>query len=288
MEENAFVRQRASLFSSTHDEPFLVGALVDLNICPEIVQWAVKDNLQFAVVYDGMPPDSLIPHLPFFVQLTESSGTTEYLLKKTGCRANIFLTASAGVKDKTSLFFDVVGHLQKLLRVSLYGKRLTWFRFYDPVILTRFMKVASPVQLSSLYGKHIKRFYAENEEADTLVAYNAAPVCADCILPIEISHEQKEFFDEEHFISFAESLTNYIAQFYYEKYPSFEKEEIKRRVDSYIAIARQYGLTEKQQYYDFLLLGVSHGIDIYNRDKFKGIFSSATDIGSKFKAVENL
>ncbi len=112
--------------------------------CARYVRILLHESVEhYQSLYEGLQGEALAEVAPHLVRLHSPAHST--LLEKLvtygwGNRWGIFLTSSLR-------FSEVRRHLRRFLIVNRHGsKRRLYFRFYDPVALSVFMRVATPQQ----------------------------------------------------------------------------------------------------------------------------------------------
>jgi hypothetical protein len=136
-------------------------AILDAARDSKVSEWLRTCGQECQSLYAGARGQELADCAPYLVLLPPDSRALATLVRTSwGKGWGIFLTSSASFKE-------IRRHFRRLLIVQTEDKRKLYFRFYDPLVLNRFLPSCVSTELSQMFGP-VSAYWTEDGCADVL------------------------------------------------------------------------------------------------------------------------
>lgn len=215
-----------------------VYAVLDPVVCPDVMELLSACECEHVLLYEGIPPDDLIPLLPRLAQISSSSPLVSTLLGRSGEGWGIFFVPLHSGQD----LYSIARHVSRLCNAVSPSGKYAWLRWYEPYVLDILLHNCSNEEHLLFYGDLIAMYVTEDDRNGSFRGYSRPRLDCSMALRLRLTPNLLEALDEGHYQLFKTELFYYCRRHFFPD-ASLSDNELKEYINEYCECAQQHGLT---------------------------------------------
>lgn len=242
---------RASFEALWQDTGF-VYAVLEPEAWPDLTRTLAE--CEYAIIYEGFPPDTLRACLPRLALVPRDSPLCGALLDAGGNGAGVFLVPTHARADLCAM----THHAARLCNVLMPEGSFAWLRWYEPYVLRAVLQHATEDELALIYGHTVDALVAEIGRTGTYARFTN-PLRPDRdkqgAKRLLVTPTLLEALDEGHYRLFLDELEHRCHKRFYPHAPVLP-EKTRERIEELCELAQWHDLNDMASMSHLVELGL--------------------------------